>query len=150
VSVARTALVVLLVAGPALAVTAKQESLYFEYAEFIEEVDAGRVVSVSLRDQGDAIEGVVRHDGEEQVFRTSRPDAALEDTLLKRLLTAHDVRIEPQAPQEIGALGMIAFMGVFSFFAPFATLVLVIAVNRRLARLEKTLTDRTASGSFSG
>jgi hypothetical protein len=37
--------------------------------------------------------------------------SALGDALLTRLLTAHDVRIEKQAPREISSVGLILFMG---------------------------------------
>ena len=129
------------------------ESKYLTYDEFIRQVDAGQVKSVTL-DHLSRIIGTHMVDGEELPFNSYSKLGSASDPLLVRELKSKNIPIEIAGREESPAIwkNTLPIM-LFMWGIPLITLILVIRISRRLTRIEKAqqgVAPYVAQGAPSG
>ena len=131
----KIAIVLLLTLTAAMAHGA--ETKYLTYDEFIRQVDAGQVKSVTL-DHLSSIIGTYMVNGEERPFNTYSDVGSASDPLLVRELKSKNITIEIEEREQSSAIwkNTLPIM-LFMWGIPLITLILVIRISRRLTRIEK-------------
>ena len=111
------------------------------YDEFIRQVDAGNVKSATL-DHLSGIRGTYLVDGEERPFLSYSQVGSASDPLLIRELERRNVSIEiagDEPNRDVWKRPLPVMMVMWG--VPLATLLVVIRISRRLARMEKARQD---------
>ena len=129
------------------------DTKYLTYDEFIRQVDAGQVKSVTL-DHLSSISGTYMVDGEELSFNSYTKVGSASDPLLVRELKSRNIPIEIAGSEQSPAIWKSTLpIMLFMWGIPLVTLILVIRISRRLTRIEKAqqgVAPYVAQGAPSG
>ncbi len=127
-------LAILLLLASSLTLSAADED-HLLYEEFIAQVEAGAVKSVTL-DRYSQITGTYTVDGAERAFGSFGQTGSANDVLLVRLLKQHNVAttLEEQKARNPYFDGLF---GIIWLLIPLVTLVLALRINSKVNRLAK-------------
>jgi len=115
---------------------------YLSYDEFIHHLEDGNIKSVKLSHYS-GITGTYLVDGEERGFQSFSKVGTAADPLLIQKLKEQNVSIEiVEQEKEISVWKNVLPGMLFIWGIPIVTLILVIAINRKINRLMKNIASK--------